>query len=264
MAASRPLAADGLVRARGEMPAPGGTSARRPWLLLAGGFEVVIDGSAVQVPLGVQRLLAYLALADRPVPRSQCAGALWENGTAQQAGRNLRTTLWRLKRSCGTMVQHDRDRLGLVEQVEVDAGAPRDLASRLLRADQLSDHVAMERIVSGPALLPTWSDTWIVIERERLRLLWLHALESAANELAESRPAAALFAAMAAVQVEPLQESAWRLVVAINLRQGNVASAHRAYAAYRTRLAAELGVTPSMQMEELLAASGEAPRHRSR
>jgi DNA-binding SARP family transcriptional activator len=167
----------------------------------------------------------------------------------------LRTTLWRLNRTCGELVVREQDRLALVDHVEVDVGEPSDLQHRLVEAEDLSDHVTMATIVTEPTLLPTWSDSWLVIERERHRLLWLQALETTATQLASDRPAAALLAAMAAVQIEPLQESAWRIVVAINLKQGNVASAHRAYGAYRSMLAKELGVEPSALMEELVAGS---------
>lgn len=224
----------------------------RNWLRLADAFEIWVDGREIRVPLSGQRLLAYLALARRQVYRVQCAGALWEYDTQEHANSNLRTTLWRLNRTCGGLVVREQDRLGLVERVEVDAGEPADLSHRLVEADDLCDHAAMATIVSEPELLPTWSDAWIVIERERLRLLWLQALENTASELAPHRPAAALLAAMAAARIEPLRESAWRLVVAINLQQGNVACAHRAYGTYRSTLAAELGVEPSVLMKKLL------------
>jgi DNA-binding SARP family transcriptional activator len=240
---------------RSVRPDAGATKGSRDWLRLAGRFEIGVDGRQISVPPGAQRLLAYLAVADRQVSRSQCAGELWQYDAPQRARHNLRTTLWRVNRFCERLVVSEQDRLGLVETIEVDIGEPAHLSRRLARADDLGDHAAMATIVTEPTLLPTWGDTWIVIERERLRLLWLHALEEAARELASQRPSAALLAAMAAVRIEPLQESAWRLVVAINLQDGNVASAHRAYTAYRTTLAHELGVQPSALMEDLLAGS---------
>jgi DNA-binding SARP family transcriptional activator len=92
-----------------------------------------------------------------------------------------------------------------------------------------------------------------VAERERLRLLRIQALEALASELAEDRPEMGMLAAMSVVATEPLQESAWRLVVRIHVQQGNLSSAERSYAAYRSLLAAELGVEPSRKMEDLRA-----------
>jgi hypothetical protein len=42
-------------------------------------------------------------------------------------------------------------------------------------------------------------------------------------------------------------------VVRVHLAEGNLAEAMRAYCAFRNVLAAELGVAPTQQMEELIA-----------
>jgi hypothetical protein len=56
-------------------------------------------------------------------------------------------------------------------------------------------------------LLPGWYDDWVMFERERLRQLQLHALETMAHRLAkEHRYADAVDVALAAVRLEPLRE----------------------------------------------------------
>jgi DNA-binding SARP family transcriptional activator len=248
--------------AAGEVQGECGTArdpGREPpgrWLKLTGGFEAGLAEQEIQLPLGTQRLVAYLALADGWVPRARCAGALWEDEPHERAISNLRTTLWRLGRTWDSLVVRERGRLGLVEDVQVDIGEPHDLTRRLVEAATVRDCVAMARIVSVPVLLPSWADTWIVIERERLRLTWLQALELAASSLSSSQPDAALVAALAAVRIEPLQESAWRHVVSINLLQGNLASAQHAYDTYSNLLAKELQVKPSALMRELVEVAG--------
>jgi DNA-binding SARP family transcriptional activator len=102
-------------------------------------------------------------------------------------------------------------------------------------------------------LLPGWYDDWVLIARERLRQLRLHALEVLADKLAHvGRYGEALQAAYAAVDTEPLRESAHRAVVRVHLAEGNTAEAVRAYQAFRDMLTDELGVAPSNQMDELL------------
>jgi DNA-binding SARP family transcriptional activator len=59
-------------------------------------------------------------------------------------------------------------------------------------------------------------------------------------------------AAYAAVRVEPLRESAHRLVVRVHLAEGNVTEAVRAYENFRVLIADELGVRPTAQMEDLV------------
>jgi DNA-binding SARP family transcriptional activator len=103
-------------------------------------------------------------------------------------------------------------------------------------------------------LLPAWYDDWVLLERERLRQLRLHALEVLADKLVcERRYGEAVQAAYAAVRTEPLRESAHRAVVRVHMTEGNIVEAARAYAAYRDMLDHELGVAPTTQMEELMS-----------
>ncbi len=216
-------------------------------------MEIVDAGRRVDVPPGARRLLAFLAVERGPVTRSRCADVLWEADDADRATRNLRSTLWRLNRSCRGLVQATADRLVLSDDVVVDSGEPTALVRRLERADRGGERVVMAGIVRMPSLLPLWNDDWALVERERVRLLWLDALEAAAERLGAAHPTAALAAARAAVELEPLQESAWRQVISINVGQGNVASAHRAYAAYQELLHRELGLSPSPLIEAQVA-----------
>ena len=86
----------------------------------------------------------------------------------------------------------------------------------------------------------------MLLERERVRQLRMHALEALAEKLAAAgRYGEAVQAAYAAVVAEPLRESAHRAVVRVHLVEGNVAEAVRAYDSFRTMLAEELGVAPS-------------------
>jgi len=94
----------------------------------------------------------------------------------------------------------------------------------------------------------------VLLERERLRQLRLHALEALAEKLpAVGRFGEAVQVAQAAVQAEPLRETARRALVRIHLAQGNVAEALRTYESFREQLFDELGVAPSSQMERLVA-----------
>jgi DNA-binding SARP family transcriptional activator len=110
------------------------------------------------------------------------------------------------------------------------------------------------RSASAGELLPGWDDDWVLLERERLRQLRLHALEVLADKLARAgRQREAVQAACAAVRAEPLRESAHRTLVRVHLAGGDVAEAVRAYRDFRDVLARELGVAPSEQMEVLMA-----------
>jgi DNA-binding SARP family transcriptional activator len=62
------------------------------------GFELVLDGRPVHLPLSGQRVLAFLALQNRPVQRVYVAGSLWLDASEHKANASLRTTLWRRRR----------------------------------------------------------------------------------------------------------------------------------------------------------------------
>jgi DNA-binding SARP family transcriptional activator len=62
----------------------------------------------------------------------------------------------------------------------------------------------------------------------------------------------ALEAALAAVAIEPLRESAQRALIRVHIADGNYLDAVREYRSFRTRLAAEMDVSPSGQLESLI------------
>jgi DNA-binding SARP family transcriptional activator len=70
--------------------------------------------------------------------------------------------------------------------------------------------------------------------------------------LADEDYLTALDAALAAVAVDSIRESAHRIVVKVHIAEGNSASAIRHYQWYRGLVRRELGVAPSRQMDELI------------
>jgi DNA-binding SARP family transcriptional activator len=72
--------------------------------------------------------------------------------------------------------------------------------------------------------------------------------------------ARALEAGLTAVAGEPLRESAHRAVVKVHVAEGNHAEAIRQYRLYRELLHDQLGLTPSLQMLELLHSCDSATR----
>ena len=98
-----------------------------------------------------------------------------------------------------------------------------------------------------------WYDEWLLLERERLRQMRLHALEALAEQLviAGDLPAA-VHAALAAVAIDPLRESAHRALIRAHLAEGNRVEALRQLARLRHLLREELGVEPSSRAVDLL------------
>lgn len=224
-------------------------------LTLTGEFELVIAGRLFTIPHNAERVLAYLALVDRPVSRTRMAGTLWQDATGHRAAKNLRTALWTLHRAGADLVSASDDRLRLYRNVAVDVAELTDLAGILIREPTADALDKLPVLVQHTEVLPDWDEEWVIVDRERYRLLRLQALESASQALlGQRRWGEALLAALAAAHSDPVRESARRLVIQVQLAQGNIAEALRDYHDFRCLLLDEFGVEPSSDMDQLLAA----------
>ncbi|MGY1640612.1 BTAD domain-containing putative transcriptional regulator [Geodermatophilus sp. SYSU D00703] len=144
--------------------------------------------------------------------------------------------------------------LSLAEGVRVDVRELEAWAERVLDPCIPGDDVGLPEDALCGELLPGWYEDWVLLERERLRQLRMHALEALADKLVTLRRyGEATEAAYAAVHAEPLRESAHRVVVRVHLAEGNITEALRAYDSFRTMLADELGISPTWQMTRCIA-----------
>jgi DNA-binding SARP family transcriptional activator len=236
--------------AAGSPPDPGIVELR-----LLAGFELLRHGSPVDLPLGAQRVLAFLAIEGRPQLRTHVAGVLWPNVPAGRSAASLRSALWRMHRIGRGLVWSSSGRVGLGPHVEVDVHRAVALARQLEDRATPPPPAGTTELLDGD-LLPDWFDDWVVPERERLRQVRLHALERLAALLMETgRHAEAIDAAMRAMTSDPLRESAHRALIQVHLVEGNHAEAIRQFEAYRSLVRIELGVEPSPAMMQLIASS---------
>jgi DNA-binding SARP family transcriptional activator len=220
-------------------------------LRMLGGFELVSAGEHVVVPTSAQRLLAFLALRERPVRRSCVAGMLWLDSPEERAAANLRSALWRLHCVGGEVVRAWASHLSLDASVVVDLREAERTAHRAL--DRTNTDLDLDVSALSLDLLPDWYDDWVLFERERFRQLRLRALDAFCGRLADAgRLDGALEIALGAVVDDPLRESSHRAVVRVHLAEGNIAEALRQYRLCRRLLGEELGIEPSERMEELV------------
>jgi len=204
------------------------------------------------LPRGVQRLVALLGVSRQPT-RTAVAGLLWADVPEVHAQGSLRSALWRVHKTAPGLIRACRDTLSLAEGVQVDVRELTSWAQRVCDpAARVEDLAAAHQRLRGE-LLPGWYDDWVLLERERLRQLRMHALEALADRLtAAGRYGDAVQAAYIAMQAEPLRESAHRTLIRAHLAEGNIAEAVHAYQSFRALLADELGVLPSRLMLELV------------
>lgn len=220
-------------------------------LNLLGTPSLVVGGRVRLLERKAAGVLAYVCLEGQ-VTRERVAGLLWPSVPNHSARNNLRQVLWRL-RSYGDLVVGE-PLLALAAHVHADVTAS------LLAASALP--------ASGPAGLgepdleqPGWEgellagkdfsdcpafEEWLLAERERFRALRRDALwqrcraDQAAGDLG-----GALRRAARLLELDPLSEPAYRLIMTLHVGRGDRAAALEAFYACRETLRRELGVSPT-------------------
>jgi DNA-binding SARP family transcriptional activator len=222
-------------------------------LELLNSFRLVHRVSPVELPRPAERLVAFLALQDRPSLRSHVATTLWLDSTEARAAGSLRSALWRVRRPGFELVEVSNHRLRLSPEVEVDLYEAVATAHQLLDPSSNSEGIGLHNGLLSGDLLPDWCEDWVVLERERFRELRIHALESLGERLtAAGRYGQAVEAGLAAMTGEPLRESTHQALIKLHLAQGNRAQAIHQYDLLRGLLRERLGLEPSSETRSLL------------
>ena len=210
-------------------------------LRLLGGFELVGPRGTVDVPPGVQRMVAYIALQGRSVTRARVADDLWPEVDANRAATSLRSALWRLNR-LGPLLVAGSQSIRLSPVVTVDVTDLGEMAARL-RDAAVDDAPFLASF--NLELLPGWQDEWVTLERERLRQLELQVLDSlVAHRVERGRLGEAVDAAIRAIRLEPLRESSHRDLIRIYVAAGNRTAALTHYEGFAKLLHRELDIAP--------------------
>jgi len=142
---------------------------------LTGHVVLSAGGHAVEVsPVG-RRILAFVCLHERQVPRGALAAAIWPDVSDTRARTNLRAAVWRFQRTAPCVLEADDASVALDPRVAVDLIDLRRRAADSIRTQRVDDELG-----AHPGLLcelaPEIDDEWIDVERERWRQLRLHIL----------------------------------------------------------------------------------------
>jgi DNA-binding SARP family transcriptional activator len=215
---------------------------------LLGGFAVIADGQDVPLPTHAQRVLAFLGLNEQQVAlrRLPLAEVLWPGAPTARAQASLRTALWRVRQGDPRLVRVVQDEVSLGPDVTVDLHGTLDRGRRLLDGADVTavDPLAVDSLRRD--LLPGWDEDWLVLERERVRQVQIHALEVLSRRLCnQGRHAEAIDTALAAIALEPMREASHAALIAAYVADGNAAAAVRQAARLTALLDRELSVAPS-------------------
>lgn len=223
-------------------------------ICLLGGPYVLQSGIRSSIPEGSKKLLVFVALHGGRADRRQAAGILWPGGSDTRAAGNLRSALWRLREAGIQVIEADKNCVTMRRGAVTDVQALDDWADRIIHRKAISPDMHIPHLITHALdLLPGWYDDWVVSEREFLRQRLLHALESLCQYLVSlGQFAEAVEAAMSAIRIEPLRESANRTLVNVHLAEGNAVEALRCYESYARIIYRELGVLPSPDFTRLI------------
>ncbi|MEG3089106.1 AfsR/SARP family transcriptional regulator [Sphingomonas sp. PB4P5] len=228
--------------------------------------------AAIVLPtIGWALIGSVLAAPQRRIARGRLAAALWPDQDDEAARRFLATALWRLKRQLGalrTPLQAGKETIALADDDDtwIDAIAFERGVEVVLADPAKLDHAADRETLKhalghyrGDFLEFSDIDA-IVIERERLRALYLDAaleLARACKRHGDWRTACELGRTICTV--EPLREDAQRLLMEAMVACGNRAQAVQHYREFERLLAEELAVRPMRETRDLAASIAQAP-----
>ncbi len=221
-------------------------------ITLLGRYKVRLNDEPLVLSLRpVQNLLAYLLLnRDKSHRREQLAGILWPDYTEASARKNLRNTVYRLRRAVGeSYLAADRSSVAF----NTDATFWLDVAQleELATASGIEEGIQAAGLYQGE-LLPGYYEDWILWERERLQALFERQMQELLERLnAAGRWSESLTWAEYWIAQGQAPEPAYRALMAAHAAQGDQASMVQAYRRGRRALEEELGVAPGPETEGL-------------
>ena len=248
---------------------------------LFGGLRVY-HGEDLLPPFPTQKtrsLFAYLVtFRERGNPRDLLAGTFWGDVPIAQARRSLNTTLWRLRRTLPSgYIQAQGDSIAFaptadwwLDIAEFEEGLQRAglhgngfSLSRPLSPDGLELLQRAVGLYRGD-LLEGLDEAWSLIEAERLRSLYLRALQALlAGHRAGGRPEQALACALRLLEMDPLREDVHYQAMELYACLGRPAEAMAQFERCRQTLQEELHISPQPETRALyqrIRADGGATR----
>ncbi|HHS97626.1 MAG TPA: tetratricopeptide repeat protein [Chloroflexi bacterium] len=226
------------------------------YVRLFGSLEWSLGDAPLTVPPSqkARSLLSYLLVHhDRPIPRDRLLGLFWPERSESSARRALSHALWQIRRALGPAA----------DRLVTDPGA---VIFRFLPEDRL-DVETFQQLCVAPSPLPPGEeiqrlreavslyradflegtyDDWALLERERLRELYLRALERliVLYKQAGNYPRA-LTCALRLVAADPLREEVHRELMRIYHLLGRDQAALKQFEMLRRILREELDIEPS-------------------
>lgn len=227
-------------------------------------FQVSHNGRAITKfrSVKVQGLLVYLVLeADKAHARDVLATLFWPEETDAIAKKNLRQSLYQLRRVLGDSGEEETDYLHVTRQtVQFNTTSDYQLDVDGFLAASAQDDMATAVALYSGELLPGFTcdslqfEAWLLTKRETCHRLALDALYQLTQQHLENGDlVAAQQTARQQIAFEPWREEAHRQLMIALARQGERSAALAQYDICRQVLWAEIAVEPDDETEALWA-----------
>ena len=216
-------------------------------LKLLGYPEVYWEDERLKLPTQKLRALLYFLAVKGQASREELGELLWE----AEARHRLRPELHRLKKLAGAEAWLELDDIASVEVV-TDLSLFEARVREERYGEALTLYPEKAYLLQGFILedAPQFMD-WLSEERERVSALYIRALRGRAEELSHRKQVAeALHLVHLMIDLDPLDESAYRLAMRLEYSRGHIQAALKQFETCRRVLAEELSVEP---LEETLA-----------
>lgn len=214
------------------------------------------------------RLFAFLLLHRQMThPRELVAETFWQDSDPDRARRNLNTTLWQLRKAFNQISDQSANLIAATpEQIKLNREAELwlDVAlfeeqakKGLINVENRSGSAVINALDQAVALyqgdlLHGFYDSWVLQERERLRLIYLRCLRRLMTlHQQQGNLDVGIDYARRLLHVEPWREDVHRTLMGLYAENGRRAKAIAQYHACRQALESELAVTPMAETEAL-------------
>lgn len=222
---------------------------------LLGQFDLRLDGKRILVASRAgQSLLAYLALtAGTPHRREVLAGIFWPDFSDENARKNLRHELWRIRKALAGPPQVTGYLLADEFTIAFNRSADYWLdAAQLERPDLDIQSLTSNLSLYQGELLPGFYEDWIVLERERLQTVFETKMEQLLNQLiAAERWIAVQEQGERWLSFGNSPEPAYRALMLAHGARGDMARVSSVYQRCVADLDEKLGLVPSAETRAL-------------
>lgn len=231
---------------------------------LFGQLEIWYAGTAIRphAPRMALPLLAKLLLnRTRALGREELAHEFWPDEDTESSRANLRRNLHILSKALPPAGKRTPWIMISTEQLQwnPDASLSLDVAEFARLRSRRETRESAVALYRGD-LLESYSFSWVLAERERLKELCIEDLLSLLDHHRHRRDlSAAIASAKRILELDPWRESALRQLMAIRHEAGDGASALAEYEHFAQKLRAELKATPmadTRALRDAIAADG--------